>query len=91
MYNDVKALGDAELGLPTQCIAANKAGLGTEAPIQAKGRSQYLANVAMKINAKLGGLNVKVGLTPARAWLLLPGRAMRQAPVARRHFEITPG
>jgi hypothetical protein len=64
-YAQVKALGDVELGLPTQCIAASKAGLGPRST--PKGRSQYLANVSMKINAKLGGSNVLVG---ACCWLL---------------------
>ncbi len=62
-YAKVKALGDVELGLPTQCIAASKAGLGPRS--SPRGRSQYLANLSMKINAKLGGSNVLV-----RAWWL---------------------
>ncbi|GLC43334.1 Protein argonaute-3 [Pleodorina starrii] len=60
-YKEIKRVSYIELGHPFQVIAANKA------PLQAKvgtrpgskgGDPQYCANVAMKINNKLGGVNV---------------------------------
>jgi eukaryotic translation initiation factor 2C len=45
--------------IPTQCIVAPKAGVGRSAQ-PPRGRPQYCANVALKINAKMGGVNVKL-------------------------------
>lgn len=48
MYQAVKHFGDVFRGVPTQCISSKKI----------KGsRPQYWANVCLKINAKLGGIN----------------------------------
>jgi hypothetical protein len=60
-YNDVKRASDSYLGIPTQCFAANKAKLGTYPDT---GREQYLANVGMKVNAKLQGTNVVISRNP---------------------------
>jgi eukaryotic translation initiation factor 2C len=58
-YALVKQAGDSVLGIRTQCFAADKAGVGIDAR-PPRGRMQYCANVAMKINAKMGGVNVKL-------------------------------
>ncbi|WIA39818.1 hypothetical protein OEZ86_005871 [Tetradesmus obliquus] len=58
-YALVKQAGDSALGIRTQCFAADKAGIGRNAR-PPKGRLQYCANVAMKINTKMGGVNVKL-------------------------------
>jgi eukaryotic translation initiation factor 2C len=58
-YAMVKQAGDSALGIRTQCFAADKAGIGRNAR-PPKGRLQYCANVAMKINTKMGGVNVKL-------------------------------
>lgn len=44
------------LGIPTQCFVASKAGIGC----QPRGRLQYLANLGMKINHKVGGINTRL-------------------------------
>lgn len=58
-YALVKQAGDSVLGVRTQCFAADKAGVGINAR-PPRGRLQYCANIAMKINAKMGGVNVKL-------------------------------
>ncbi|CAI5932300.1 unnamed protein product [Closterium sp. NIES-65] len=47
LYGNLKRLCETELGIVTQCCLATKLGKG----------KQYLANVALKINAKVGGRN----------------------------------
>lgn len=54
-YTEVKRASDSYLGIPSQCFAANKAKIGEFNP---RGREQYLANIGMKVNAKLNGTNV---------------------------------
>ncbi|KAF8608014.1 Piwi-domain-containing protein [Ceratobasidium sp. AG-I] len=48
LYQAVKHFGDVMRGVPTQCLLGLKA---------KKGSPQYFANVWLKINAKLGGIN----------------------------------
>jgi len=48
LYNRVKYLGDVRLGVHTICVVGSKF---------AKGQLQYFANVALKFNLKLGGVN----------------------------------
>eukprot|EP00850_Spirogloea_muscicola_P007880 SM000041S15439 [mRNA] locus=s41:105499:111602:+ [translate_table: standard] len=50
-YNDLKRVCETELDVPSQCC------LSKHVP---KCDSQYLANLAMKINAKVGGRNVQL-------------------------------
>lgn len=59
LYKEVKQTSDSLLGIPSQCIVARKAGIGDRNP---RGQLQYIANVALKMNAKVGGVNV--GLSP---------------------------
>ncbi|KAI5830651.1 Piwi-domain-containing protein [Schizophyllum commune Tattone D] len=47
-WTEVKYWGDIVSGVATQCLKAQKS---------ARANSQYWANVCMKINAKLGGIN----------------------------------
>ncbi|PRW57108.1 argonaute 1 [Chlorella sorokiniana] len=56
LYKEVKQASDSMLGVPSQCVVAKKAGIG----FPARGRPQYCANVAMKVNAKLDGCNVRL-------------------------------
>ena len=50
LYKEVKRASDSYLGVPSQCFVARKASIGVP---QARGRPQYCANIAMKVNAKL--------------------------------------
>lgn len=62
MYRAIKTESDSHQGIPSQCFVAEKAGVGQGA--RSKGQFQYIANLAMKVNAKLQGVNCK--LCPAR-------------------------
>lgn len=55
LYAEIKRVGETVLGIPTQCVQ----GRHTRRP-----NRQYCANVALKINAKLGGSNVFVEKLP---------------------------
>ncbi|KAJ1305975.1 hypothetical protein OPQ81_010690 [Rhizoctonia solani] len=48
LYQAVKHFGDVTQGVPTQCLKSNKC---------RGAKPQYWANVCLKINAKLGGVN----------------------------------
>ena len=48
LYNRIKLLGDVRYGLHTVCVVADKFW---------KGDPQYLGNVSLKFNLKLGGIN----------------------------------
>ena len=58
IYKEVKMTSDIERGIPSQCICAPRAGVGPDG--KTRGRDQYCSNLAMKINAKLGGTNCAV-------------------------------
>lgn len=55
LYKDVKTASDTKYGIPTQCFLADKAGIGGRN--FNRGLAQYCHNLAMKINAKVGGIN----------------------------------
>jgi eukaryotic translation initiation factor 2C len=70
----IKRASDARLGVPSQCIVTRSAGIGPNT--EPRGRLQYCANVALKINAKLDGVNVRLaggwrggGLGRGRGWV----------------------
>lgn len=52
-YRQLKIFGDARQGIATQCLAVDK--------VLTKGNAQYFANVVLKVNIKLGGVNQGVG------------------------------
>ncbi|RYO97065.1 hypothetical protein DL765_011363 [Monosporascus sp. GIB2] len=54
IYNVVKTLGDVEFGYPTVCVVRRNL-------IKNGGSPQYFANVALKVNLKMGGTNHKLG------------------------------
>ncbi|RYP92829.1 hypothetical protein DL770_001000 [Monosporascus sp. CRB-9-2] len=54
IYNAVKTLGDVEFGYPTVCVVRKNL-------IKNGGSPQYFANVALKVNLKMGGTNHKLG------------------------------
>ncbi|KAI0009229.1 Piwi-domain-containing protein [Xylariaceae sp. FL0662B] len=51
LYNAVKLLGDVEFGYHTVCVLRSNI---------IKGQPQYFANVALKVNLKMGGANHKL-------------------------------
>ncbi|PBK70116.1 Piwi-domain-containing protein [Armillaria solidipes] len=74
MYNEIKHFGQFKAGVATQCLKVGKC-------INAK--MQYWANVALKINPKLGGINVvpasessKVLLDPQNATIVMGADVM---------------
>jgi hypothetical protein len=60
LYQAVKQASDAEHSVPSQCFVAQKASVGRSSPPMRGPRAQYCANLALKINAKVGGVNVKL-------------------------------
>ena len=50
LYNHIKQLGDVKYGVHTVCVVGSKFA-------KEKGQVQYFANVALKFNLKLGGVN----------------------------------
>jgi hypothetical protein len=62
LYSEVKLASDAALGLPSQVMVAPVAGVGRGAA--PRGRLQYCANLGLKINAKLGGVNMRLAGNP---------------------------
>ncbi|KAJ1980491.1 hypothetical protein H4R35_001111 [Dimargaris xerosporica] len=48
LYGEVKRVSDTMMGVPTQCMQKNKVG---------RSNVQYIANVGLKVNVKLGGIN----------------------------------
>ena len=66
-YREVKRIAERDLGVTTQCFVAKSAGIG----FPPKGRMQYLANLAMKINHKIGGVNTQIVNQIANAFPVL--------------------
>ena len=50
LYNRIKHIGDVKVGVHTICVVADKI-------VKDQGQLQYFANVALKFNLKLGGIN----------------------------------
>lgn len=67
LYNRIKQLGDVRHGIHTVCVVGSK--IATP-----KGQDQYLRNVALKCNLKMGGRNQAVDAT--RLGLLGEGKTM---------------
>ncbi|PFH53610.1 hypothetical protein AMATHDRAFT_1253 [Amanita thiersii Skay4041] len=62
IYSGIKRIGDVELGIHTVHMQINKV-------INQKKQVQYLANIALKVNIKLGGINHRLG-GDAMNWLM---------------------
>lgn len=61
LYAGIKRLGDVECGLHTACMLLDKA-------TNERKQLQYLANVALKVNVKMNGINHKLD-DKSLAWL----------------------
>ena len=53
----VKRASDSLLGVPSQCFVAASAGVGRASR---GNRAQYTANLALKVNAKIGGCSAQL-------------------------------
>ncbi|KAL5634279.1 hypothetical protein ACGC1H_006178 [Rhizoctonia solani] len=81
LYQAVKHFGDVSRGVATQCLKGSLARGAKE---------QYWANVCLKINAKLGGINTKPNPFDSPSWISDPScpvmiiaiRVMHPAPGA---------
>lgn len=49
VYTAVKHFGDIRMGVATQCLKSSKC---------SRAKPQYFANVCLKLNVKLGGINL---------------------------------
>jgi len=61
IYPGIKRLCSVKFGVRTQCLLLDKA-------LKERGQDQYLSNVALKVNTKLGGINHRLG-GDALSWL----------------------
>ncbi|KAI0065147.1 Piwi-domain-containing protein [Artomyces pyxidatus] len=61
IYPGIKRIASVKLGVLTQCMLLEKA-------LKENGQDQYLSNVALKINTKLGGINHRLDPN-AMTWL----------------------
>ena len=61
IYPGIKRICSVDFGVRTQCLLLEKA-------LKERGQDQYLSNVALKVNTKLGGVNHRVG-GDALSWL----------------------
>ena len=61
IYPGIKRICSVKFGVRTQCLLLEKA-------MKEKGQDQYLSNVALKVNTKLGGINHRLG-GDALSWL----------------------
>lgn len=58
MYNQIKRIGDVKLGIHTICVVGSKfKGNNERYPNEKQSNGQYLANIALKLNLSLGGIN----------------------------------
>ncbi|KAK9804830.1 hypothetical protein WJX72_007669 [[Myrmecia] bisecta] len=80
LYREIKRASDSFIGIPTQCFVATSAGVGSES----RGVYQYRRNLALKINTKLGGNNVKLARQS-----LLPELWQPNAPVMFFGADVT--
>ncbi|KAF7796477.1 hypothetical protein EIP86_007654 [Pleurotus ostreatoroseus] len=71
MRKQVKQWGDVQHGIPTQCVRGGK----YDKPGSPSSRDQYCNNVALKINAKIGGENNHAKPASANVELMM-GQAM---------------
>jgi hypothetical protein len=77
LYSEVKLASDAALGLPSQVMVAPVAGVGRGAA--PRGRLQYCANLGLKINAKLGGVNMRLAGNPDQVRVCVWAQAVLSA------------
>lgn len=67
LYNRVKSVADTRVGVHTICVVGSK----VSSP---RGQDKYMANVALKFNLKLGGVNQKID--DAKLGIISEGKTM---------------
>ncbi|EAU82685.2 eukaryotic translation initiation factor 2C 2 [Coprinopsis cinerea okayama7 len=85
IYTGVKRFGDVTMGIATQCLLSNKC---------KKGNHQYWANVTLKVNVKLGGINFYPELRgdildPAKPTIIMGADAIHPPPGVRDKPSVT--
>lgn len=78
LYRALKNICDVRLGVSSQIMQVEKA-LG-------RGQPQYIANIALKVNAKLGGTNSKIPepLFQKTRWMMMGADVTHPSPAQRR-------
>ncbi|PIL23264.1 Argonaute [Ganoderma sinense ZZ0214-1] len=82
IYRSVKHFGDVVRGVATQCLRSTKC---------IKANKQYFANVCLKINAKMGGINTIADprafpvLTDPKTTIVMGGHIRHPAPAGHRY------
>ncbi|KAG8885867.1 hypothetical protein FRB97_009029 [Tulasnella sp. 331] len=90
IYREVKFFGDVEFGVATQCMLETKCYKRLRDGTQGPADGQYYQNLALKINVKLGGINVVPTLPstaniigdPREPTLIMGADAIHPAPGA---------
>ncbi|MCJ1420408.1 hypothetical protein MMC32_006765 [Xylographa parallela] len=75
IYKVLKSVCEVEFGIPSQVMIVEKA-------LKDKGQMQYLGNIALKVNCKLGGMNSKVEepLFRQARYMMLGGDSSHPSP-----------
>ena len=80
LYRVIKNICDVRLGVSSQVMLVEKA-LG-------RGQPQYIANIALKVNAKRGGINSKISepllQDRKRRWMMVGGDVTHPSPAQLR-------
>lgn len=84
LYSTVKHLGDIRFGVATQCLKSHKC---------SRAKEQYWKNVMLKVNVKLGGINVVPSSTelsdPANPTIVIGADTAHPAPGAQDRPSFT--
>ncbi|MCJ1286708.1 hypothetical protein MMC26_006054 [Xylographa opegraphella] len=85
IYKVLKSVCEVELGIPSQVMIVEKA-------LKDKGQMQYLGNVGLKVNCKLGGMNSKVEepLFRQMRFMMLGGDSSHPSPAELRRTPPPP-
>ncbi|KAH0555907.1 hypothetical protein GP486_006150, partial [Trichoglossum hirsutum] len=79
IYRAVKNICDIQHGVASQVMLVEKS-------VQGRGQQQYLANIGLKVNAKLGGINsfIREPLFEKGRWMMIGGDTSHPSPAQMR-------
>ncbi|MCJ1398779.1 hypothetical protein MMC11_001980 [Xylographa trunciseda] len=85
IYKVLKSVCEVDFGIPSQVMIVEKA-------LKEKGQMQYLGNIGLKVNCKLGGLNSKVeeSLFYKARFMMLGGDSSHPSPSELRRMPPPP-